>query len=657
MRRFAFLFICLLLCRYASAEPGASRYIADLNNAKSDSGKVAAYQAIIRHYSVRQPDSALFYSEQGIAWCKRKKYPLGEGMIITQLAVIDNGQGRTNIARQRFLYAMEIYKELNYKPGIADLLGNLGALEATKGNFDVGVKYIFASLRLHESLGDNHGLMIGNMNIGSIYLQQGDTTNATKYLTIAEDVSKKIPVVDKTIALYNMIGVLNAVKGNTAKALEYFLNDLKISDNPKFINSHVECLLYLGNFYHDAGDMPTALKYLQEGLKIATDKKLPEVKSNLLLEIAAMIRERDPAMAMTYVKEAEAIAIEMDNRSFLVTVYGDMAAISKQLGKFEAALQATERKQKISDSIFSINRAREMASITATYELEKTNLKVKELQGLSRRNATQRNLVVVVACCIAILLGILFVFYRKTRRLNVQLKVHEEELRALNSTKDKFFSIIGHDLRSPIARVPVILDLLEDKNTTPEEKQYLLDNMREHSRVSMEMLDKLLFWGQSLVKGIRIQQQNIFLDEYIRENIALKKMTAMEKHINIVDKVPGDLKVYADATHCDFIVRNLLANAIKYTHENGKIEIAADNSSRPGFTVFSVKDDGVGIDQDMQASIFSPLYSMEGTANEKGTGIGLMLCKEFVLQNGGDIWVESELGKGSSFYFSLKNAA
>jgi signal transduction histidine kinase len=115
--------------------------------------------------------------------------------------------------------------------------------------------------------------------------------------------------------------------------------------------------------------------------------------------------------------------------------------------------------------------------------------------------------------------------------------------------------------------------------------------------------------------------------------------------------------VYADPSLFDFIIRNLIANALKYTPHGGAIKVNADTHSKPGFTVFEVKDNGIGMDKSVMGRIFSSPKSTQGTDNEKGHGIGLMLCKEFAVLNGGDIWVESEPGKGASFFFSVKNAA
>lgn len=657
MNKCLIIFLCCIAMPLHAPAASTADMLRQLAEAKNDSEKVAAYKSLILHFGRGNQDSLQYYTTQSLAYCKKNNYRIGEAAIVGQLGLLDHSEGRLSLAEQRFTYALQIYREQHDTKGIADALCNIGALQATKGDFTESAKNEIAAVKLMDSLNDKNGLIVGYMNIASTYIQQNDSANAKKYLKLAEDISKQIPVTDKTIALYNMIGAEHALNGELDKALEYFLKDLKLSDKPEFTDSHVECLLYLGNVYHDLGNMTLAMKYLNDGLDIANRKNLPEVKSNILLEIAMLKKENDPAGALKDLEEAAGICRQMDNKIFLVNVYAEIAALYKAQGKYKEALQLTEQKQVLADSIFNVNKAREIASIGAIYELEKSNLKVKDLEILSNKTASQRNLVLAIAGVIALLTAILLVVYRKTIILNRQLKAHQDELKKLHETKDKFFSIIGHDLRSPMAMIPTILDILEDEDIAEEEKRPFMSAMRSHAHASMEMLDKLLFWGRSLVKGIMIQEQSIYLDEFIEENIALKKMAAEEKNIDIENKVPGGLKVHADATHCDFVIRNLLSNAIKYTRPNGKIEISADTTAKAGYTVFCVKDNGVGIDENRLNAIFHPLQSIEGTNKEKGTGIGLMLCKEFIVQNGGNIWVKSEPGKGTTFYFSLKKAA
>jgi len=158
------------------------------------------------------------------------------------------------------------------------------------------------------------------------------------------------------------------------------------------------------------------------------------------------------------------------------------------------------------------------------------------------------------------------------------------------------------------------------------------------------------------VKGLRLQQADVDVNDTIRQSIALKKLVLDEKGIKLTCNVPKGLNIKVDATHFDFIIRNLLSNAIKYSHLGGSITFNAETTTRPGYTIVTVADNGTGIPEAMLPRVFNPMSSMPGTADEKGTGIGLMLCKEFTVLNGGNIWVESEFGKGTTFFIALRSA-
>jgi len=653
--RFVYFLTCFLLAHNCLfAQQGASDLLNKLHKAGSDSEKIAAYNSLIRHYNQANPDSATYYAKEGIAYATDKNYRLGEAMINTQLGTLYETQGSVDIAKERLNYALKIYTEENYQRGRADVKSSLGAVEAGKGNFNIAAKYFIEALKLQEHLNDYKGLMISYLNLGSLYMQQNDTSNSSKYLDLAENVSRKTPIIDQTISLYNTIGVMTIAKGDTQKGLQIFMHDLELSDRPGFANSHVECLLYIGEFYIDKKETEKALHFLQLGLKTATQENIPEIETNILVEMGQVLKEKDPASAMACFVKAKAIAERRHDKSSLVLIYKEIAGIYNMRGNYKDAFYAEEQAANLTDSTNNINTAREIASMGAAYGFE-TNMRISQLEKLSSKNAAQRNIIIAVAVAFLMMLIILLCFYRKTMKLNRQMTIHEKELKELNSMKDKLFSVIGHDLRGPIARIPAILDIYEDPGTSDEEKRFLLDNLKEHTKVSLETFDKLLYWGLLLVKGIRLHQVKMNPKGLITESMEFKKMKAAEKQISVIDKTPPDLYIYADLTHFDFIIRNLLANALKYTYQNGSIEIDADTTSKPGFTVFSVKDSGIGMSEELVSRLFKPLTSSEGTNHEKGHGIGLMLCKEFAVQNGGDLWVESEPGKGATFFFSVKS--
>ena len=657
MKKYFVLICCLVFLPFLSiSQEEKHNFQQQLKDAKDVDAAVEVYVSALNYFSNVSVDSMQLYTDKALAYCRDKNYKLGEAKIISQLALIDDSQGRINLSIQRVKYALDIYRQEKYTSGVANLLSNLGSLEASKGNFKVGVEYFLEAIKLQDSLGSDHGSMIAYMNIGSMYLMFDDLKNAEKYLKISANYAKKIDLSDKVISLYNLIGVMHAVKGQKDSALIIFLDNLEKSSKNRFVESHVECLSYLGNYYFDNKDDKKAINYLEKGLELATKSDMMELKSNLLVQIAMIHSDKHPELAIPLLQEATAITKEMGNQSFLITIYEAEADMLKRMNNFKDALELTEKKQKIKDSLFSINKAIELTSITSTHELEKSTLKVQELERLSERNAIQRNSLIVIVSVVVLLLIVTLYYFRKINSLNHQLHKQQAELKDLNNMKDKLFSIVGHDLRGPVARLPVLLDVYEDPDTSAEEKKYLLDSLREHNKSLMEMLDKLLFWGQSLVKGIRMQAQVLSVNEIVRQNIELKKLVLQEKSITITDNVPQNLKVNVDITHFDFIVRNLISNAIKYTFSGGAITISANADIVPGFVVMSVKDTGTGIAADVLAKVFAPEQSIPGTADEKGTGIGLMLCKEFAYLNGGDIWAESVEGQGATFYFKVKKA-
>ncbi len=631
-------------------------FIRRLNTARTDTIRASIYREAIRHYSRRNADSVKYFGALGIAYFRRHKEPLFEAMVMEQMALIDDNQGRTNTARERTLYALKIYRELNYKPGIASAVGNMGALEASTGKYEEAIKYMIESLKLTDTTMDRDVAITGYMNLATVYLSINDLPNAGKYFGLATNAAKGHAITDKIISLYNLVGVLHAMKGDNVTALKTFQQNMELSAKHEFINSHLECITYIGQYYLENNQPEKALGYLRNGLDIATRENIAEIRSNILQQMGAIVADSDPKLAEKYLSEALAIATSMGNKRVMMVIYESLATLHKKTGHYKEALQATEMQHRISDSIMTTNKKAEISGLLATWELEKSNDVLADLELNQVKHIAQRNFFGAVAIGVLLVLVILIVFARRMVLLNQKLKAHETLLEQMNAMKDKLFSIIAHDMRGPVARIPVILDIYEDPDTPTEEKKYLMDSIRTHTHHLIDMLEKLLMWGQSLMKGVMLQQQSVSVDTCIRQDLSLSTLALEEKNLTI-DYLPDETaRVAADPMHLDFIVRNLLANAIKYSQIGGTITMRIHHDKKPGYVVVSVKDDGVGIPANRLPMIFHPTSSTPGTQNEKGTGIGLMLCREFALLNGGEIWVESEPGKGATFYLAFKVA-
>lgn len=238
-------------------------------------------------------------------------------------------------------------------------------------------------------------------------------------------------------------------------------------------------------------------------------------------------------------------------------------------------------------------------------------------------------------------------------------KRNEEKLREINATKDKLFSIIAHDLKSPYNAQLGFLELLleNDSSYSEEQRRKFIKTVYHSTKQSFALLDNLLVWSRTQTGKIPFNPGELLLAQVFEEAIDLQRYAAQAKNIIIdTELCNDDLEVTADAEMVNTILRNLLSNAIKFTPENGRILLGAKTASN-NKTLIYVKDSGVGIPENDREKLFDPTsnYSTVGTNKEKGTGIGLILCREFVERNGGKIWVESEEGKGSTFYFTLQS--
>lgn len=245
--------------------------------------------------------------------------------------------------------------------------------------------------------------------------------------------------------------------------------------------------------------------------------------------------------------------------------------------------------------------------------------------------------------------------YKKIVLQNDEILVANEQLKALNATKDKFFKIIGHDLKGPIVQMIQLSELFEDSYTDVNDKKMptLIRAMRESSVRGFKLLENLLDWARSQTGDISFNPEPVFIMGLILGNIELIKEQAEAKSITVktIDLYEG--KVTIDRNMINTVIRNLLSNAIKFTRMNGEVEIR--NCVDKNNLIVSVKDNGIGMSGEDCSRLFKigREHIAVGTNNETGTGIGLVLCKEFIDKHNSSIWVESKKGEGSVFYFSI----
>ncbi len=235
------------------------------------------------------------------------------------------------------------------------------------------------------------------------------------------------------------------------------------------------------------------------------------------------------------------------------------------------------------------------------------------------------------------------------------MKLVEKELREANQIKDKMFSIIGHDLRNPVGSFKSTLDLLIDRPNLfkKESIQGMLKSLKISANATFFLLEDLLLWARSQRNKIRYEPNNIFLHLLIKENQALLGNLLQQKSIKLINEIDEEIEVFADQNMLRIILRNLVNNAIKFSYKGAEIKIFT--SKKDNFIEISIQDQGIGISKENQDKIFlqNEHFTTFGTNEEKGSGLGLMLCKDFVKKHKGKLWVESEINKGATFKFTI----
>ncbi|MFW6276068.1 MAG: sensor histidine kinase, partial [Bacteroidota bacterium] len=339
----------------------------------------------------------------------------------------------------------------------------------------------------------------------------------------------------------------------------------------------------------------------------------------------------------------------------------------------DSAIHYLNKFADISDTLFNIERNRQFEQLKMMYDTENKEKEIIALKASRENESNIRTFLYVIISLVLIIAFNLYLLLRenkkhskelaiKNRQLNEanqKLKEYGDNLQTLNDTKDRFFSIIAHDLKNPLGAFINIAEVLKNdyKDFSHEEMDDFLDELHTSSKRLYELLNNLLIWSRSQTGRIEYRPENVNVYNITANVLDVLKMNIKTKKIDIENKLPEDAYAYADPNMISTVMRNLISNAVKFTGEGGKVIIGQTqkNGNKLGLCV---QDTGVGISEEDLAKLFrlDKTHTTDGTNQEKGTGLGLILCKEFIEKHDGEIKVESTPGKGSSFCFELPSS-
>ncbi|WP_018478965.1 tetratricopeptide repeat-containing sensor histidine kinase [Pontibacter roseus] len=587
--------------------------------------------------------------------------------------------------------AVELAREVGDDKLLAKAYNATGSGYYLLGDLDSAVAYYYRSLQLREKAGDPKDISASYNNIANIYFNQGNYKEALPFYKKSLSLATLAKDTASMSATMTNIGNVFLSQGKFDRALLYYRYALPMEEGLEDNQGVLISLINMGNAYNGKGDYNTALTYFNKALPLAeklnsAHDKVYALRGKAEAYLLAKRYEKAVDNALESLEIAQAYAGKVEakhNASVLDKIYTAM-------GNYDMAHHYLTLQMAYSDSINSEQAATKMAQERVKYETaqkDQENQLLRAEQELNLKELEQKNIIqyftvtlLLLACMVA------YGFYKGRQhrgRINQmltqkhelimqknealsqhqkvltmqaeQLEKQKEELKRLNAIKDKLFSVIAHDLRGPLVALKGLLHVMAMGKVPADKQEGLFNSLEKGQQNVLWMLDNLFDWAKAQMDGFEVDAKPIVLRELADENIRLLLPMASGKDIRLENTISPDLAGFADKDMIRLVLRNLISNGIKFCRAGDHVTLSA--FVRQGMLFVSVKDTGVGITPEVQQKLFGKSnYSSRGTANEKGSGLGLSLCKDFVEQNGGTIWVESEPGKGSNFMFTLPHA-
>ncbi len=526
---------------------------------------------------------------------------------------------------------------------------NKGNALRRKGDYDRAFEAMFSALKFATEANYKGGIGATLMGIADTYSVLGNSANAVNYYNQAIDEIRDTPdSVTLAIVLLNA-GDEYVKSGKLDSALQYFFESAIIFNQQQYAIGQAYNMGNIGMVYAQQGKDELAVASLNEATSMLEELGDRYAIASYQYEMAGIYQKRgDLDQALDYAMESYSIGVQ----ERLKEQIRDAALIASEIFEEQRVLDEAYKYLKVyvayRDSINNEQIIQNMADLRREFEVSQKQLEVDLL------NQQKRNQQIIGAGLILILLmavGFLVMVYRNYQRKNRL----SSELEQLNRTKDKFFSIISHDLRGPISAFNGISRMIRIYIT--KERYRDLESMTHDIDDSVSsissLLDNLLNWAAQQQGHLPYNPERIQVNEMVGNIFQTFKATADAKNIQLSADIPETLSVWVDRNSAVTILRNLTSNALKFTPEGGSVSIEASEADR--FGLIKVKDSGVGMNQEKLDDLFKlkDQKSTYGTSGEKGIGLGLQLVNEFTQLNKGKVEVESEEGKGTTFTISL----
>lgn len=600
------------------------------------------------------------YYHQAMAIARETRDAEFQVKIKTNLGMQYRAMGLTDSAGYYLRMAYHDAKQLGSDPLFAKAAIELSKLISMSGDYLDALKYIYEGLAIFEKVHSRFDILSTYITIGTLYGNLKDFNKSLAAYRIAEKYNDTLKIPRIAVNINMNIGYLyENIRKNYDSAIYFLSAGLEQARKMNFADQVLVGNIEIGNIFFAQYKFREAIKYYnlayEDPLLLIRFYERSAVLTNLGI---AWLKLNNLGMAEKFLREGLAITEKNDYPEFQRIAYTTLASLLFKKGDYKNAYECISKAAKLADTLNSRYMKQQLNDLTDKFEKEKLEAKnlilVKDNEVKSGVIRQQR---VIVISGIALLLAItaLFIIYfrnhRKLQYLNKVLDEKNQNLIALNKTKDKFFSIISHDLRSPFqALLGFLTELDEQYESIDEEgRREIIATLRKSSQNTYALLVNLLDWALSQMEKKEykpeINRVKNIVDEVF---VTLHTRSSMKSH-QLINMIPESLELFADSRAFYSLLINLVNNAVKFTPHHGTIRVYSEQSENK--IKICVEDSGIGIPADQLSSLFrlDSSYKRAGTDKEPGTGLGLILCREYITAMGGEIKVNSKEGKGTTF--------
>lgn len=638
--------------------------------------KITRYLTLSGNFITKDKDSSLHYLQLCADLCAHSELASAPA-IFFEIARQYHSNNEYARALEFFNLAAMRAEEMDDRMMLVHSRSWAGYIHSQLGESENAIEMLLANLDYAIDNEIDDYIPEANMMLGFAYRDCSDNYSAMKYFNAARESAESSGIKNDLSTILNETGNLHVMEGNIDLGLDYQFKALEMRLQEK--NTALIGYSYndIANSYYLRKDFNRAIQYFEKSLAIQKELKNDWAVFYCQINLATIFNDiKQYSLQKACLDSAKTIADDLRMKPVYESYYETSLHYYENINDYREVYNQYRLLNAYRDSMKTEGLSREIARITARYDAEKKDREIERQKARNQKLKLITGLLVTGIAFLIITSVLLIRSYAVKKKINRLLEQKNREIleknemleknaseilrqrdeyQKLNATKDKFFSIIAHDLKNPFSGIIGLTDILISDNKLLSEKELseVYADLNQASKVTYSLLENLLLWARSQTKSLQVSPEIIDADRLNNEIISLYEKQVKTRNIELTGRTEPGLQYLADPNMIRTVMRNLVSNAVKFTGDNGRITITA--VKKGNHAEITVEDTGKGMDKESIGKLFRiDINTLSiGDHRDKGSGLGLILCREFVEMNGGEIGVESTPGKGSIFRFTV----